>query len=137
MELATDRAETTVCTRGDTLRISRRMSETAMTPIVSRAVRRARGGDREALRFLYARYADDVYGCVHALVDDHDRARDVTQRVFSRLERLIEYYQEPDGPFGVWIRQVARIAAGDVRLSLPAPAAADDPWRFRRRDTRA
>ncbi|MGP0102387.1 MAG: RNA polymerase subunit sigma-24, partial [Solirubrobacteraceae bacterium] len=39
--------------------------ESLATPgLVSLAVKRAQAGDREALGFLYARYADNVYGYV-------------------------------------------------------------------------
>lgn len=58
----------------------------ATTPLVRRAIGRARAGDREALRLLYARYADDIYGYARTIVSDHDEARDLTRLVFARLE---------------------------------------------------
>jgi hypothetical protein len=57
----------------------------ARAPIASRALRRARAGDRDALSFLYARYADEVYGRARMGVDDHQMAVDITQRVFAKL----------------------------------------------------
>lgn len=88
-----------------------------MTPLVSRAVGRARTGDRDALRFLYARYADEVYGYACMIVSGHDEAQDVTCRAFARLEHLIDRYEEREAPFPVWIRHVARrVAAGDVHV---------------------
>ena len=42
---------------------------------VSRAVARAKQGDREALRFLYIRYADNVYGYVASIVARRARGR--------------------------------------------------------------
>jgi RNA polymerase sigma-70 factor (ECF subfamily) len=112
-----DPAETTLCTSGDTpLNSSRRrvgrVGE-APSPLVARAVGRVRAGDRDALRFLYVRYADDVYGYARTIVTDHDEAREVTRRAFSRLECLIDRYEEHDAPFGVWIRRVARSVAAE------------------------
>jgi len=49
------------------------------------AVARAQRGDREALRYLYARYADNVYSYVSSIVRDHYEAEDVTQQVFAKL----------------------------------------------------
>src|SRR4051812_48905023 len=49
------------------------------------AVRRARTGDGDALRFLYLRYRDHVYGYVCSIVQDEHDAEDITQHLFSRL----------------------------------------------------
>ena len=39
--------------------------------LVSRAVTRAKQGDRDAVRFLYLRYADNVFGYVRTIVREH------------------------------------------------------------------
>src|SRR5258708_5673352 len=101
-----DRNETTLYSHGDTparrgpLNVSRRHGE-AMSPLVSRAIERARSGDRDALGLLYVRYADDVYEYVRTVVvvTDEAWARAVTQRVFAELEFLIDRYEERDAPF--------------------------------------
>jgi hypothetical protein len=105
-----DRTEITLCTRGDALNMSlpARTEQTATTPLISRAIVRARAGDHAALRFLYARYADDVYGYARTIGLEHDEARAVTRHVFAELERLIDRYEERDTPFSVWIMCVAR-----------------------------
>jgi hypothetical protein len=103
--------ETTLCTRGDAPDVSLpgKTEQAAMTPLVARAVARSRAGDPDALRFLYARYADDVYAYARTIGSDHDEAQAVTQRVFAGLERLIDRYEErDDAPFSVWIMRVAR-----------------------------
>jgi RNA polymerase sigma-70 factor (ECF subfamily) len=87
--------------------------EEATTRLVSRAVKRAQDGDREALGFLYARYADSIYGYVRSIVHDHHEAEDVTQHVFAKLAHVIGKYQERDVPFFAWILRVARNAAVD------------------------
>ncbi len=85
----------------------------AMTRLVSRAVRRAQEGDREALGFLYARYADDVCGYVRSIVHDQHEAEDITQHVFAKLIHVIGKYEERDVPFFAWILRVARNVAVD------------------------
>lgn len=81
--------------------------------LVSRAVKLAQAGDREALGFLYARYADNIYGYVHSIVHDRHEAEDVTQQVFAKLIHVIDKYEERDVPFFAWILRVARNVAVD------------------------
>ena len=85
----------------------------ASTRLVAQAVRRAQAGDREALGFLYARYADNIYGYVRSIVQDHHQAEDVTQQVFAKLMHVIGKYEERDVPFFAWILRVARNVAVD------------------------
>ncbi|HEX4838349.1 MAG TPA: sigma-70 family RNA polymerase sigma factor [Solirubrobacteraceae bacterium] len=80
---------------------------------VSRAVKRAQCGDRDALGFLYTRYADNVYGYVRSIVHDHHEAEDITQHVFTKLIHVIGKYEERDVPFFAWILRVARNVAVD------------------------
>lgn len=87
--------------------------EQAARRMVSAAVRRVQAGDREALGFLYARYADNVYGYVRSIVQDHHEAEDVTQHVFAKLIRVIGKYQEREVPFLAWLLRVARNVAVD------------------------
>jgi RNA polymerase sigma-70 factor, ECF subfamily len=81
--------------------------------IVAKAVRRAQAGDRDALAFLYARYADNIYGYVRSIVHDHHEAEDVTQHVFAKLMHVIGKYQEREVPFFAWLLRVARNVAVD------------------------
>jgi RNA polymerase sigma-70 factor (ECF subfamily) len=81
--------------------------------MVSLAVKRAREGDREALGFLYARYADNVYGYVLSIVRDHHQAEDITQQVFAKLVRAVGKYEEREVSFLAWIVRVARNVAVD------------------------
>jgi RNA polymerase sigma-70 factor, ECF subfamily len=89
------------------------VSEQMMTRRVSQAVRRAQGGDREALGFLYACYADNVHGYVRSIVHDPHEAEDVTQQVFAKLIHVIGKYEERDVPFFAWVLRVARNLAVD------------------------
>lgn len=80
---------------------------------VSEAVRCAQRGDREAVGFLYARYADNVHGYVRSIVHDTHEAEDVTQQVFAKLINSISKYEEREVPFFAWILRVARNVAVD------------------------
>jgi RNA polymerase sigma-70 factor, ECF subfamily len=89
---------------------------------VSRAVRRAQEGDRDALAFLYARFADDICGYARSIVHDHHEAEDVTQQVFAKLIRVIGKYQERDVPFFAWMLRVTRnVAVDHLRKQQPLP----------------
>jgi RNA polymerase sigma-70 factor (ECF subfamily) len=81
--------------------------------LTSRAVARAKNGDREAQRYLYVRYADNVYGYVWSIVHDEHEAEDVTQQVFAKLLRILPKYQERKSPFLAWVLIVARNVALD------------------------
>ncbi len=87
------------------------------TPAVSREVRlaiaRAKEGDRDAVRFLYVRYSDNVYGYVRSIVRDEKDAEDITQHVFMKLITVISRYQDCGVPFSGWLLRVARNAALD------------------------
>jgi hypothetical protein len=108
-----DRAETRLPTDSDPLSAARRrITETAVSPLVLQAVRLARAGDRGALRFLSARYADDVYDHALTISSGHEQAGEVTLRVFAELDRLIERYDESDA-FPAWLRQTAGQVAAE------------------------
>jgi RNA polymerase sigma-70 factor, ECF subfamily len=83
------------------------------SPLVSRAIRRAQAGDRDALGFLYARYADNIYAYVRSIVHNHHEAEDITQHVFTKLMRVIGKYEEREVPFFAWALRVARNVAMD------------------------
>jgi RNA polymerase sigma-70 factor (ECF subfamily) len=90
--------------------------------LVSRAVARAKAGDSEATRFLYIRYADNVYGYVRSIVRDEHESEDVTQHVFAKLLTVIVKYEERSVPFSAWILRVARnVAVDHMRRSRAMP----------------
>ena len=86
------------------------------------AVARAKDGDADALRFLFLRYADNVYGYVCSIVRDEYEAEDVTQHIFAKLMTALDHYQPRVVPFSAWILRVAHNAAIDhVRKRRPVP----------------
>ena len=79
-------------------RASRLTDDEASNRTVSQAVARAKQGDNEALRFLYVRYADHVYGYALSIVRDGFEAEDVTQQVFAKLMTVVHKYDERGVP---------------------------------------
>ena len=89
---------------------------------IARAVERAKQGDREALRFLYIRFADNVYGYVASIVRDEHEAEDITQQVFTKLMLVLPKYEARKVPFSAWLLRLAHNAALDhLRRRLPTP----------------
>jgi RNA polymerase sigma-70 factor, ECF subfamily len=77
------------------------------------AIARAKEGDRDALRLLYVRYANNVYGYVRSIVRDDKEAEDLTQHVFLKLITAIVKYDDRGVPFSGWLLRLARNAALD------------------------
>ncbi len=91
-------------------------------PAIAAAVVRAQRGDREALRFLYLRYKDNVYGYVSSMLRNPHEAEDVTQHVFLKLMSVLDRYEPQRVPFTAWLIRVARNVAVDYnrqRRSIP------------------
>jgi RNA polymerase sigma-70 factor (ECF subfamily) len=77
------------------------------------AVARAKEGDRDALRFLYVRYSNNIYGYVRSIVRDDHEAEDVTQHVFAKLMTTLSKYDDRGVPFFAWLLRMARNVAID------------------------
>ncbi len=110
------------------------------------AIARAKEGDRDALRLLYVRYSDNVYGYICSIVRDEQEAEDLTQHVFMKLMTVIVQYQDCGVPFTGWLLRLARNVALDHlrrRRATPteevygADAHADESVRERARDLHA
>jgi RNA polymerase sigma-70 factor, ECF subfamily len=92
--------------------------------LVARAVARAKQGDSDGVRFLYLRYADNVYGYVRSIVRDHHDAEDVTQQVFAKLITAIARYEQRSVPFVAWLLRMSHNVAVDaIRARRSTPAA--------------
>jgi RNA polymerase sigma-70 factor, ECF subfamily len=77
------------------------------------AIARAKEGDRDALRVLYVRYSENVYGYVRSIVRDEKEAEDLTQHVFLKLITAICKYDDRGIPFSGWLLRLARNVALD------------------------
>jgi RNA polymerase sigma-70 factor (ECF subfamily) len=94
-----------------------------VTRRVQLAIVSAKQGDREALRLLYVRYAENVYGYVASILRDDKEAEDLTQHVFLKLISAIHKYDDRGVPFSAWLLRLARNAALDHlrrRRAIPA-----------------
>jgi RNA polymerase sigma-70 factor, ECF subfamily len=87
------------------------------------AVKRAQEGDKDAFRFLYVRYSDNIYGYVRSIIRDEHEAEDVTQHVFAKLMTSIGKYDERGVPFFAWLLRFARnVAIDHLRASRSTPS---------------
>jgi RNA polymerase sigma-70 factor, ECF subfamily len=90
--------------------------------LLLKAILRAKEGDRDALRFLYVRYADNIYGYVRSIVRDEYEAEDITQQLFSKLTFALSRYEPRSVPFAAWILRVARnLALDHIRAKRAIP----------------
>ncbi len=86
------------------------------------AVARAKEGDREAIRFLYVTYSNNIYGYVRSIVHDSHEAEDVTQHVFAKLMTTIVKYDDRGVPFFAWLLRLAHnVAIDHLRASRVTP----------------
>jgi RNA polymerase sigma-70 factor (ECF subfamily) len=87
------------------------------------AVAHAKEGDRDALRLLYVRYCENVYGYVRSIVRDEKEAEDLTQQVFLKLITAIGKYDDLGIPFSGWLLRLARnVALDHMRRRRATPA---------------
>ena len=109
--------------------------ESGRDALLLKAILRAKEGDRDALSFLYVRYADNIYGYVRSIVRDEHEAEDITQQLFSKLTFALSRYEPRSVPFAAWILRVARNLALDHLRAVraipceevrPVDAVADD-----------
>jgi RNA polymerase sigma-70 factor, ECF subfamily len=99
-----------------------RLDDRDSARFVAQAVARAKQGDRDAVRYLYIRYADNVYGYVSSIVRDEHEAEDITQQVFAKLIVAIGKYEQREVPFSSWLLRLAHNAAVDhLRRRLATP----------------
>jgi RNA polymerase sigma-70 factor (ECF subfamily) len=86
------------------------------------AIARAKEGDRDAVRLLYIRYSDNVYGYVRSIVRDEKEAEDLTQQVFMKLITVIGKYTDCGVPFTGWLLRLTRnVALDHLRRRRPTP----------------
>jgi RNA polymerase sigma-70 factor (ECF subfamily) len=80
---------------------------------LSVAIARAKDGDDAALRYLYLRFAPNVYGYARSIVRDEHEAEDVTQQVFARLMTALRSYEDRGVPFSAWLLRITHNLAID------------------------
>jgi RNA polymerase sigma-70 factor (ECF subfamily) len=108
--------------RGERFRRRRLEHNKDSEAVVMAAVVRAKQGCDDAMRLLYLRYADNVYGYVCSIVRDEHEAEDVTQQIFAKLMTALQRYEPRSVPFSAWILRIAHNAAIDhmrARRAVP------------------
>ena len=105
-----------------TFRINTTVERNNRDEAIDQAVVAAQAGDMEAIRFLYLRYKDNVYGYVLSILRDAHEAEDATQAVFMKLISVIHKYEPRQVPFTAWILRVAHnVAIDSLRQRRPVP----------------
>ena len=73
-------------------------------------------GDRDALCYLYCRFAEDVFASILPMTNDAPAAEELTRSLFADLPQAIaDYDPRLDGPFPDWLLEVARESTVDRR----------------------
>jgi RNA polymerase sigma-70 factor, ECF subfamily len=70
-------------------------------------VKRAQGGDVEAVGQLYDGYHEHIFRYVWSRVRDQQVAEDLTGEVFTRLVSHLPTYREQEAPFRAWLYRIA------------------------------
>lgn len=73
---------------------------------LERVIESAKTGDQEAIRYLYLRFADNVFGYARSILRDEHEAEDVTQLVFARLLTALGSYEQRAAPFSSWLLRI-------------------------------
>ena len=89
---------------------------------LARVIAHAKQGDTAAVRYLYLRFADNVYGYARSIVRDEHEAEDVTQQVFARLMTAIGGYEQRAVPFSSWLLRITHnLAIDHIRRRRAVP----------------
>jgi RNA polymerase sigma-70 factor (ECF subfamily) len=94
-------------------------------------VARARAGDNEAVAAVYRECAGDIHRFIRSRIRDHHAAEDLTQQTFANALRALPRYEQRDGAFGAWLRQIANNAVIDHVRKNRKYALEADPATFR------
>jgi len=85
------------------------------------------GGDRAALRALYAAESRRLYGLALAILRDPAAAADAVQDAFLRIWRHAGRYDPARGEAGAWLAAVTRHVALDLARARGRETPTDDP----------
>jgi len=74
------------------------------------------GGDENAFRELFQRYAPRLFGYLNGMCRDRESARDMVQETFLRVHRSRDRY-DPERPFRPWLFRIATNVHNDRHKS--------------------
>lgn len=84
-------------------------------------VLRARGGDQDAFRELYAAWSKPILGLLRHLVGgDRAKAEDALEETFVRAFAALGQF-DVERPFGPWIKEIARNVVRDAQRAARGP----------------
>ena len=95
---------------------------------IASAVVRAKQGDPAAIRMLYLRYADNVYGYARSIVRNEHDAEDIVQQVFTRMLTAIRTYEQRSVPFTAWLLRITHNMAIDHIRRRGRDCSAPEEW---------
>jgi RNA polymerase sigma-70 factor (ECF subfamily) len=94
------------------------------------AIRRAAGGDADALADLYDRHARAVYSLAFRIIGDASDAEEVVQDVFAQVWKQAARYDTSRGVVIAWMLMMTRSRAIDrLRARRGLPPVAGDSWK--------
>lgn len=85
------------------------------------------GGDRPALRSLYARESTRLFGIANAVLRDREAAADALHDAFLRIAARAGQFDPARGQPAAWIGAIVRHAALDIARSRGREMPSDDP----------
>jgi RNA polymerase sigma-70 factor (ECF subfamily) len=103
-----------------------RLPETEPAAVELTLVARVRGGDPQAFRTLFERWAPRVRRFLRGLLQDAAAVDDATQECFVRAHRLIAGLRDDAGFVG-WLFGIARLVAFEQRRALRRGAGPQPP----------
>jgi RNA polymerase sigma-70 factor, ECF subfamily len=94
------------------------------------AIRRAAGGDADALAALYDRHSRIIYSLAFRIIGDASDAEEVVQDVFAQVWRQASRYDTSRGAVIAWMLMMTRSRAIDrIRTRRGLPPVAPDSWK--------
>lgn len=72
---------------------------------------------KEGFDYLYENYSRALYGVIHNIIPDEEKAQDILQDVFVKIWNNIQQYDSSKGRFYTWIFNIARNASIDKTRS--------------------
>lgn len=85
------------------------------------------GGDRNALKAVYARQATRLFGVAMAILRDRAAAADVIQDAFLKVWQRAGQFDPQRGEASAWLAQVVRNRALDFARARGREVLSDDP----------
>ncbi len=80
---------------------------------IGELIERSRGGDDEAFRLIFERYAQPVTGFVFGIVGERGLAEEAAQETFVRAYRKLPTLREPE-KFSTWLFGIAKNVAREA-----------------------